>query len=223
MNESDSNSDTCVLGPNFAPMRLSGRVADVFDFRGDANKPDHIHIATGVTAYDHPDGHVILLKVHEGLWYGTAMSHSLINPNQVRKYGIGFWDNFHDEVHGLNINLTDEIKIPLTTRGTKVGFMSPVPTVEELQDENILCFEITSPTHWNPSSVRLSETTVKERYEITRTIQSIHMHDGVKPLMEFVDPRSNESELASIDPLLNGVNTQFEISEITYDLSLIHI
>ena len=145
------------------------------------------------------------------------MSHSLINPNQVRKYGIGFWDNFHDEVHGLNIDLTDEIKIPLMTHGTKVGFMSRVPTLAELQDKSILRFEITSPTHWNPTSVRLSEVTVKSQHEIARTIQSVSAHNKIKPLMEFVDSRSSEAELASIDPLLNGIRTQLDISEVIYD------
>ena len=69
MCESDSNADTCVLGANFKIRCLTNRVADVFGFRGDVNKPDQVHIATGVTAYDHPDGYVILLTVHEGLWY----------------------------------------------------------------------------------------------------------------------------------------------------------
>ena len=95
--------------------------------------------------------------------------------------------------------------------------MSRVPTLKELRDPNILRFEITSPTHWNPTSVRLSETNVKNFYEEARTIQTINTHDNVRPLMEFIDPRSNESELASIDPLLNGVRTQLDISEVTYD------
>ena len=61
MNESDSKADTCVLGANFHLTKLSGRIADVFGFRGDVKEPDQIHIVTGVTAFDHPDGYVILL------------------------------------------------------------------------------------------------------------------------------------------------------------------
>ena len=70
-NETDNNADTCVMGKNFHVCHSSGRVADVFGFRGDYDDPDEIHIATGTTAFDHPDGYVILLTFHEALWYGS--------------------------------------------------------------------------------------------------------------------------------------------------------
>lgn len=33
-----------------------------------------------------------ILVFHESLYYGERLDHSLINPNQLRAYGISFWD-----------------------------------------------------------------------------------------------------------------------------------
>jgi hypothetical protein len=80
-NECDSNADTCVLGKNFKLIELTGRVADVYGYKGDEH--DAIHIVSGVTAYDHPLHGTVLLTIHQALWYGTKMDHSLIYPNQA--------------------------------------------------------------------------------------------------------------------------------------------
>ena len=67
------------------------------------NRIRHIPIVSGATAYDHHDGHTYILVLHESLYYGTQLDHSLINPNQVRHYGIDLWDNLYDKERGLNI------------------------------------------------------------------------------------------------------------------------
>ena len=35
--------------------------------------------------------------INEGLYYGIKMDHSLINPNQIRDYGISLWDIAYDQ------------------------------------------------------------------------------------------------------------------------------
>lgn len=154
-NETDNNADTTVMGANFALINHSTRVADVYAFDTTLG-PTTVPISTGATAYDHPDGYVILLYVHEALWYGSRLNHSLWNPNQLRAYGIPFWDNPFDTTHDLSIDLSDDVKIPLQTKGTKVYFSTRVPTANELADPDIQRFDVTSSHPWNPASVHLS-------------------------------------------------------------------
>ena len=47
------------------------------------------------------------------------MDHSLINPNQIRDYGIPVWDNAYDKSRNgeLSIEL-DDIKVRMKTQGT---------------------------------------------------------------------------------------------------------
>ena len=48
---------------------------------------NNIPIVQGATAYDCPDtGQTYILVINEGLYFGTSMSHSLINPNQLRHF-----------------------------------------------------------------------------------------------------------------------------------------
>ena len=158
-NETDNNADTCVLGKNFLLLNVSGRVADVFGFKGDSSKPDEVHIGSAVTAYDHPDGYTMLLTIHEALWYGQSMNHSLINPNQLRAYGIQYWDNPYDHTKPLAIEIDDLHSIPLMTQGTKVLFSSRVPTNDELVDPNLVRIELTSTSCWEPTKVQLANLT----------------------------------------------------------------
>jgi hypothetical protein len=84
---------------------------------------------SGATAYDDPvSGETFILVFHEPLYYGTKLDHSLINPNQVRAYGIPFWDNPYDPDHGVSIDVNNSLHIPLQPVGTKLQFRTRVPT-----------------------------------------------------------------------------------------------
>ena len=41
---------------------------------------------------------------YEAFYYGNKLYHSLIKPNQVRAYGIDFWDNPFDLQIGFTID-----------------------------------------------------------------------------------------------------------------------
>ena len=92
-NEGDTNADTCVLGPNFAMEGYSYRSAEVYPYDKDSYDPVIVPIGMGVTAYDCPVlRRPLLLIINEGLYYGTKMTHSLWNPNQIRSFGHKFQD-----------------------------------------------------------------------------------------------------------------------------------
>ena len=63
------------------------------------------------------------------LWFGTALKNSLINPNQIRAYGLSI-NNDPFNANKLDI-YTEELFIPFDTTGTVVHFESCVPTERE--------------------------------------------------------------------------------------------
>ena len=87
------------------------------------------------------------------------MDHSLFHPNQLRKYGVPVRDNPFDKERPFSIQVSDEVKIPLRTNGTKIYFKSRVPTDKEL--ERCPKIQVTSDCYWNPSEVELREITSK--------------------------------------------------------------
>ena len=83
-NKMDSNADTCCLGANFVILSHSNRFADVYAYDTSLEPTHNVPIVTGVTTYLDPvTGRSYLLIINEGLYYGTKLDHSLINPNQV--------------------------------------------------------------------------------------------------------------------------------------------
>jgi hypothetical protein len=85
--------------------------------------------------------------INEGLWYGDKMDHSLINPNQLRYYGIKVNDNpFSQQIMYIH-HIETDIMIPLQAQGTIIYVNSRVPTDHELQTCRHI--ECTSPSQWN--------------------------------------------------------------------------
>ena len=184
-NEMDTNADTTCIGMNFVILSYTQRVAQVFAY-DPSLPPTEVPIVSGATAYDCPITSVTyILVVNEALYYGTRLDHSLWNPNQVRSFGNPVWDNPFDPDKPLGIDLA-EVFIPLQTNGTKLLFKTRAPTAREL--ETCVHINVTSKVPWEPQAVQLSQ--------VQTTSQTCDEYD----------PRSNESELSSIDPLMEPSN-----------------
>ena len=115
--EYDTNADTCCLGKNFVILEYTQRTADVYAYMKDITPIVGVPIVSGATAWDDPvTGQTYLLVINEGLYYGNRMDHSLINPNQIRDYGIPVWDHAYDKSRNgeLSIEL-DDIKVRMKT------------------------------------------------------------------------------------------------------------
>ena len=136
-NECDTNADICCLGKNFIVLEYTHRAADVYAYMKDIQPIVGVPIVSGATAWDDPaTGETYILIINEGLYYGNKMDHSLINPNQIRAYGIPLWDNANDTTRNgeLSIELDEAICVKMKTQGTKILFESRAPTTEELQN-----------------------------------------------------------------------------------------
>ena len=85
------------------------------------------------------------------LWFGNKLSDSLINPNQLREYGLLVKDDpFNANKFGIN---ADEEFIQFDTKGTIVYFNSCVPTDWEMTHLPVI---LLTADKWDPTTVNLS-------------------------------------------------------------------
>ena len=186
-------------------MNYTRRTADVYPYDDSYEPLTNVPIITAATAWTNAiTRETFILVFHECLYYGLKLKHSLINPNQIRHFGIYFWDNPFDKDRGLCIE-GDEFSIPLSIRGTKVYFQSRAPTQHEL--DTCIMIEMTSPLEWNPYDVTLgsvysqqgatSPTPLAVKVATTYTGQA---YDNSH--YAYHDPTSDEALLHSINPCL---------------------
>ena len=160
-----------------------------------------------MTAYDDDaTGQTYILVFHEALYYGNKLDHSLINPNQLRNYGIKVNDNPYDKSNDLGIIANDEVLIQMHTRGTKIQFGTRVPTTQELNE--CLKIDMTSSIPWEPSQVCMQEinTPVSNISSVT--------YDNVIGKHKYTDPTSDEAHMHEINPCLNRLR-ECSLSKIT--------
>jgi hypothetical protein len=159
-NELDTRADTICAGANFLCIHPTGMTCSVQGFHQSFAPIPEIPVATVATAWDDPTtGQTFILVIHQALYFGTKLDHSLINPNQIRITGIPVCDDPFDRHRSLSIDLCD-FTVPFSTDGNTIYFDSQVPTVEEM--ENCQYISLTDDDEWDPSTVDLSVSTTKE-------------------------------------------------------------
>ena len=210
-NECDTNADTCCLGKNFVVLQATFRTADVFAYDTSIKPIENVPIVSAATAYDDPvTGDTVILVFNEALYYGNRLDHSLINPNQVRAYGIPFWDNPYDRDRGLTIDVHDSLRIPLHPVGTKLQFRSRVPTNDELAHcEHV---HMTSPTEWNPSDVIMVQGTAQRGNNALPWKRQLSCTASTRQC-EYLDAASDDALLDSVDPSLVHVSKQLNLQK----------
>ena len=207
-NECDTNSDTCCLGKNLVILEFTQKAADVYAYIKDIAPIVGVPIVSGATAWDDPvTGQTYILVINEGLYYGNKMDHSLINPNQIRDYGIPLWDNAYDKTRNgeLSIDL-ETVKVRMGTQGTKILFESRASTREELQECNKI--QLTSKKEWNSHKVKMSKVMVS-------SVSAVRPNDDNEDLLESVD-----SSLTGLEEKLAEMVPRYIAEVIRYDDSL---
>ena len=150
-NELDSHADTCCAGANWAPMLYTGEHCEVSPFLNTYDPVKEIPIARCCTVWTSDEGKEYLLVGDEMLWFGNTLTHSLLNPNQLRAYGLLVKDNpFDANEFGID---ADEDFIPFETMGTIVYFDSRVPT--DWETTHLPAILLTADT-WDPKTINLS-------------------------------------------------------------------
>ena len=119
--ELDSRADTCCAGVNCRPLFFTGHHCEVHGFHDDFTPLPNVPIATVATMWNDPiTGQGFILILHETLYFGKNMDHSLINPNQLRHHGLTVHDNPYDPSFDrkMGIEIDKNNKIPSCSQGS---------------------------------------------------------------------------------------------------------
>ena len=135
-------------------LSSTGQTCDVKGFHDNFEVIKDVPIARVATAYKDSDGMTYILIINEALYFGQEMDHSLINPNQIRHFGIPVSDNTYDGTQDFGIDHED-IFIPFETKDSTVFFESYVPSDDDL--ENCPHIVLTDgDTEWDPDHIEMS-------------------------------------------------------------------
>jgi hypothetical protein len=169
-NEMDTHADTCCAGANWSLLELTGEVCDVNPFLNSYQPMNEIPVARCCTVWtDQTTSTEYLLVGDQMLWFGTLLPNSLLNPNQLRAYGLDVNDNPFDTNADFGI-ISDEVFIPFDTTGTVVHFDSRVPT--EWERTHLPIITLTGE-EWNPAEEVLRPGRRSREDIEMRTIRSL--------------------------------------------------
>jgi len=170
--ELDSHADTIVCGSNCLVLHYTGKECDVSPYTDAYEAIKSVPIVQAATAHDNLEtGETNILILNEAIWMGDQMDHTLVNPNQLRAYGITIQDNPFDAAPIFIATEDQDFTLPLTTRGTVIGVATRTPTAHELQT----CPHIvlSSEHEWDPQNVRFPKASRTVEEEVSRTIGAV--------------------------------------------------
>ncbi len=180
--------DTCVAGPNYLILEFTGEQCDVTPYTNDYEPIINVSVVNAATAYtDDSTGETVILRFNQVLWYGKRMTMSLINPNQMRHYGVTVSDDPTDGTRAFGIS-TDDVHIPFKMDGTTVYFETRVPTQYEL--ENCKTIQVTDDTVWDPSSVSIASVTVTSDLPLVE-ISERRKISSMRPVLSVAESAAN--------------------------------
>jgi hypothetical protein len=157
--ELDSRADTICAGLNCRLIHYTGQECTVSGFHTKLGAMNKIPIATIATAWsDEHTGQGFILIMHEVLFFGNDLDHSLINPNQIRHNGFQLFDNPYetDPSRQMGIVVTDTDRIPFQSLGTTIYFNTRFPTDHEMETYPHVVLTCEAP--WDPSTVQTCAT-----------------------------------------------------------------
>ena len=167
--ELDTHADTTVLGSNCVILSYTGKECEVSPYSSQYEAVRDILVVMGATVWTNvTDGTAYLLIFHESLWMGDKLDHTLVNPNQLRAYGVNVQDNPFD-AKPLSIT-TGDTSVELYSEGTIICGDTRTPTESELSQLPRLI--LTSPHDWDPHNVCFPS--VRQSSLITRYLQWTH-------------------------------------------------
>ena len=197
--ELDSHADTIALGKNSIIMKYTGRECEVSPYADTYDTIKKVPIVTGATGYTSPiTGRRSILIFNEALWLGDQMQHTLINPNQLRYYGLLVKDDPYAKDEPMRIESeSGDIVLPLKSDGTIIFLETWSPTDHDLN--TLPHIVMSSPHPWNPHDIQFPKTSRRVQEELAmRSIASVssvqedNLHDiGHKHGLEEDDDYDN--------------------------------
>ena len=151
--EMDTMADTSCAGSNWSVLEWMGHSCDVYPFNEEYEATKDVPIATCATLIQGEGSNDSIFVGHEMLFFGSAISRSLLNQNQIRDH-IWFHkgrvqDDFTRDDEELGITVGNTF-IPFYMDGSAVCYDSQVPSSEEI--ESLPHVFITSSKPWDPKN-----------------------------------------------------------------------
>ena len=89
-----SHVDTIVCGYNCIFVHFTGKWYDDDPYTDEYYSIKAVPIVQADAAYDNPGtGYTTILILNEAICMGETMDHTMVNPNQLRAYGMTVQDN----------------------------------------------------------------------------------------------------------------------------------
>jgi len=177
--EMDSHADTFLAGRNCTVLNFSERICDVMPYSDTYQPIADVPIVQAATGYTAPDGSQYILVFNEAIYMPT-MEHSLLNPNQLRHFGVNVEDNPYCgrqmRIEKSDPDHDDDFVAILKSQGTVIYFDTWTPTDADLNE--LPHIVLTSPREWDPQRVTFpcsSDIEDKLTYDVynTRVIKSL--------------------------------------------------
>ena len=161
--ETDGHADTTCAGCNCVVLEFTNHVIDVFPFCDKLGPMKSVPIASVATLATDAHGEEVIFVIHESLWFGHQMEHTLLSSNQVRANDVDLWDNPCDQYHDLAIyNQSSDHPVPLHLDGIVSFTETRAPTDEEIR--TLPHVELTSSVEWKPSKATYNLHSLGEGY-----------------------------------------------------------
>ena len=159
--ELDYHANMMVFGTNCYVISRSGRCADVNAWSQNVGKMDAVSIVDAAVIYEHPYTHKKYLLIARNALYVPSMKHHLVPPFILREAGLIVNDTPKCQVQGLVTeehhsiySRENDLKIPLSLKGTFSYFNTRAPTLDDLEDPDSIEPVLISPKgpDWNPNT-----------------------------------------------------------------------
>ena len=139
--------------PRCVILQYTGKVSNVSSYRDDYEIEKDVPIVHAATAWQSKEtGQVYILVLHEFLWMGDSMSHTLWNPNQFRHFGTKVQDNPMSNEPLWIVTEDNEFCMELETVGTIVCVDTHALTEQELNNYPHIILSSSYP--WDPHSIK---------------------------------------------------------------------
>jgi hypothetical protein len=144
---------------NTRVMEVTDTKVSVSPFSDSYEAIKDVPITMVATAWDDPEtGKVIVLYIHEALYFGDRMSHTILCPNQLRanRWTVQDVPKQFDagSAHAI-IDPTGHLRMPLERSGMISYLPRWKPTDKEL--ETCASYDLTSDVPWEPYSMSFRE------------------------------------------------------------------
>ena len=140
---------------------------------------------------------------------GDTLDHSLVNPNQLRNYGITVQDNPFADIQTHIATEDESVFIPLQSEGTTIFMETRTPSDLELQT----CphITLTSSSPWDPRAVSFPQPTrLVEEGRLAQRVSQIQSRRS--------DELTSETDIYDISRLTERLLAEVKVQDVLQDV-----